>query len=71
MDRLAKAQISIDVGILYRPFFKRGSCDWVGGDSYSFHGSPLQISAEVLPDALETPNHGKLAVGEVFEEAVD
>ena len=42
-----------------------------GRDSDSFHGSPLQVSAEVLPDSLETPEHRELAVGKVFEEAID
>ena len=31
----------------------------------------MQVSAEVLPDALETPDHRELAVGKMFEEAVD
>jgi hypothetical protein len=31
----------------------------------------LQVSAEVLPDALQTPDHRELAVGEMFEKAVD
>src|SRR5450432_1436708 len=49
----------------------RRSGDWVGGDSHSFQCPPLHVSAEVLPDALETPDHGELAVGEVLEEAID
>ena len=47
------------------------SGSWVGRDSYSFHLSPLQIPTEVLPDALEPPDHCELAIGEVFKEAVD
>src|ERR1700679_799758 len=53
------------------PWSDHGSGDRVCGDAYSFHGSPLQVSAEILPDTLKPPDHCELAIGEVLEQAVD
>ena len=41
-----------------------------GRHSHPFHFVPLHIAAEILPDAVQTPEHRQLPVGKMFEKAI-
>src|SRR5712692_8742091 len=43
--------------------------DSCGLKSFPFHGRPNVVAAQVLPKALEPPDHMQLAVGKMFQKA--